>query len=820
MRDVPRQLSTAVRSLSRQPAVMLPALVTLALGIGSNTALFAYLSAMLWPTLDAPHAERVVNVYSATTQEPLMIASYPEFVDLSRLQTAVVDLAGSARFGASVSSGEGSSFAWGALVTDGYFPFFAARPSLGRLLQAADHQPGAAPVAVVSHRFWMGTLGGDPAVVGKELRVNSINLTVVGVAAKGFQGAGLASALYVPVHLADLVTATPRLEDREARMLSLIGRTAPGVGEAKAQAAFDVLGRALDKSAPLADGKTRKMTVFSYGRFNPAWDTDGYVDRARTLMAVASAFLLLGCASIANLLLARAISKQREWGIRASLGASRGWLLSGVMAESLVLCAAGGLLALGVAAGLARRIEDYISTAPAGLGDWSEGTRLLQFDGRTAAFAALLTVLCAFLGALGPVLRILRGDLLVPLKSDAGAAHGKGSDLSPRKALVVLQVALSVLLLLSGGLLVRSLGSAFSVDPGFNPDGLALVTVNIPRNITKKEGGGTAIYERLAEEVRKTPGVSAASLASMMPVSGFSRTLLAASLDRRDEQIEIAFNSVAPDFFRTMGIPVVAGRALDERDRDGAARAVVVSQTLAKRLWGERPALGRMMYLVDLAAPYVAEKPFEVVGVARDTRTTSVLEAPGPLVYLSYLQRPHPRMTLVVRSSTPFAALAPELRRSLRQAHPDLSIIDLVTCRQHVARSLGEQQMYAEITGLFALLGLAVAVVGLFGLMSYSVSLRGREFGIRMAVGARPVDVQRLVVGQGMRLVIAGTAAGMIGALALKPVLAGMISGIQVADPVTFLAVPVVLAAVSLVACWLPARRAARLNPTVTLKSA
>ncbi|MFL6196190.1 MAG: ABC transporter permease, partial [Thermoanaerobaculia bacterium] len=635
MREIARQLSIALRSLSRQPGIMLPALVTLALGIGSNTALFAYLAAILWPTLDAPHAERVVNVYSATAQEPRMAASYPEYADLSRLQTAIVDLAGSTRFGASVSSGESSSFAWGALVTDGWFPFFASRPSLGRLLQAADHQPGAAPVVVLGHRFWMGTLGGDPAIVGKELRVNSINLTVVGVAARGFQGAGQASALYVPVHLSDRLTATPRLEDREARMLSLVGRTAPGVGEARAQAAFDLLGRSLDKSAPLADGKTRRMTVFPYGRYDPAWETDGYVDRARTLMAVASAFLLLGCASIANLLLARAISKQREWGIRASLGASRGWLLSGVMAESFVLCLAGGLVALAVAAGLARRIEDYLLTAPGGLGDWAEGTRLIQFDARTAAFAALLTVLCAFLGALGPVLRIFKGDLLVPLKSDAGSAQGKGSGLSPRKALVVLQVALSILLLLSGGLLVRTLGSAQNVDPGFDPDGLALVTVNIPRNITNKEGGGGAIYQRVLEEARDTPGVSAASLAHMMPVAGFSRTLLAASLERRDEQIEIPFNSVAPDFFRAMGIPIVAGRALDERDRDGALRAAVVSQTLAKRLWGHQPALGRMLYLVDLASPEVAEKPFEVVGVARDTRTTSVLEPPGPLVYLS-----------------------------------------------------------------------------------------------------------------------------------------------------------------------------------------
>jgi predicted permease len=824
MREIARQLSIALRSLSRQPGIMLPAVITLALGIGSNTALFAYLSAILWPALDAPHPERVVNVYSGMDSEPRLIASYPEYLDLARLQTAVVDLVGTSRFGASITDRERSSFGWTALVTGNYFPFFAARPALGRLLQPADDRAGAPPVVVVSHRFWKGSLGGDPAVVGRELRVNGVNLTVVGVAAPGFQGAGQASALYVPVHLSDLLTATQRLENRESRMLSLLGRLAPGMTEAKAQAAFDVLGRSLDASTPLADGKPRRMAVVSYGRFDPGFEDNGYVDRAWILMAVASAFLLLGCASIANLLLARALSKQREWGIRASLGASRGRLLGGVLAESLVLCAAGGGVALAVAAGLARRIEDFVMTPPGGLGDWAEGTRLLQFDARTAAFAGLLTVLCAVLGALGPVTRILRGDLLVPLKSDASGSgamgRGRGSGLAPRKLLVVLQVGLSVLLLLVGGLLVRTLGSALHVDPGFPPDGLVLVTVNIPRNVMKGEDGGGAIYQRVLEEARKTPGVSSASLAHVMPASGLPRTLMAASLDRRDEEIEIAFNTVAPDYFRTMGIPILAGRALDERDREDTMRAVVVSQGLARRLWGERPALGRMLRLVDLSASEVAEKPFEVVGVARDIQTGSLMEPPGPLVYLSHEQRRHPRMTLVVRASAPLATLAPALRRSLQQAHPDLSIVALLTCRQQMARSLAEQRMYAEVAGLFALLGLAVAVVGLFGLMSYSVSLRGRELSIRMAVGARPVDVQRLVLRQGMELVIAGVAAGMAAALALSRVLAGMLYGVQVTDPVTFLSVPAVLAAVSLLACWLPARRAARLNPTVTLKSA
>ena len=820
MRDAVRQLSTAFRSLSRQPAVMLPAVLTLALGIGANTALFAYLAAILWPTIDAPDFERIVSIYVGTDEEPRRALSHLEYQDFLNSQTAVVDLVGTSRFGASIAQGERTSYAWSALVTGNYFGFFNTRPTMGRLLQPADDRPDAPPVAVISHRFWQGTLGGSPDVVGRELRVNGMSLTVVGVAAEGFQGFDLASAIYVPASLTDRLTAVPRLNERDAQWLSINGRLAPGVTKEKAQAALAVLGRALDAAAPLPDGKPRRMEVMLYGEYDSGWGDAEWLDRTQMLMGVASAFLLLACVSIANLLLARAISKQREWGIRASLGASRAWLLSGVLAESLMLCLLGGVLGLGVAAVLARRIESYVMTSPSGLGDWAEGTRMLQIDGRIAAFAALVTVLCALLGALGPALRVMRDDLLGPLKSDASASGtgGGGGGLAPRKVLVVVQVALSVLLLLTGGLLVRTLGQAQGVELGFDPDGLLLVTINIPRNVTTGEGGA-AIYPRVLEEARSTPGVTVASLAHVLPVAGFTRTLQAASLDRQDEPLETAFNSVAPAYFETVGIPILAGRALDERDREDAPRTAVVSLGLARKLWGEQPAVGRLLRLVDAAEPKVAERPFEVVGVAKDIRSV-LLEEPRPMIYLSHEQRKHPRMTLLVRSAatSPMAALAPELRRALREAHPDLAIVNLASCREHIALGLSEQRMYAEVAGLFALLGLGVAVVGLFGLLSYSVSLRGREFGIRMAIGARPRDVQRLVVRQGMALVAWGVAGGVAGALALTRAVAGMLYGIEATDPLTFVAVPAALALVSLIACYLPARRAARLSPTVALK--
>jgi len=819
MRDIVRQLSTAFRSLSRQPAVMLPAVLTLALGIGANTALFAYLAAILWPTIDAPHPEQVVSVYSATAEEPRTPISYPEYQDLLKGQTAVVDLVGTSRLGTSIAvggaGGERTSYAWGGLVTGNYFGFFNTRPAMGRLLQPTDDRPDAPPVVVLSHRLWQGTLGGNPDVVGRELRINGIGVTVVGIAAKEFQGFNFASALYLPASLSDRLSAMPRLHVREAQWLYLAGRLAPGVSLEKAGAALKVVGRALDASAPLPDGKPRRVDVVPYGELDAEVGDQEFVDRARMLMGVASAFLLLACVSIANLLLARAISKQREWGIRASLGASRGRLLSGVLAESLVLCALGGLLGLGVAAGLARRIEYFVLTAPSGLGDWAAGTKLMQLDGRIAAFAVLTTVLCALLGALGPVVRLMRGDLLGPLKSDASAS-GSGGGLAPRKVLVVAQVALSVLLLLTGGLLTRTLAQARGVDPGFDPDGLLLVTVNIPRNASAAEGVA-GIYRRVLEKARQTPGVAAASLAHTLPVAGWSRLVQATSLDRPDETIQAAFNTVSPDYFRTVGIPILAGRALDERDREESPRAVVVSRAMARRLWQDGPAVGRVLKLVDPVSPEVGERPFEVVGVAQDIRS-ALLDKPGPIVYFSSAQRTHPRMTLLVRAAASQAALAPALRRSLQEANPDLAIVDLVDGREHLARGLVEKRMHAEIAGLFALLGLGVAVLGLFGLLSYSVTLRGRELSIRMAVGARPQDVQRLVLGQGMALVAWGVAGGVVCAFALTRAVAGMLYGVKATDPLTFLAVPALLALVSLLACYLPARRAARLDPTVALK--
>ncbi|HET9210547.1 MAG TPA: ABC transporter permease [Thermoanaerobaculia bacterium] len=806
-----------LRSLARQPGLSLAVILTLALGIGASTALFAYLLAFLWPTLDAPDADRAVWVYTGTQKDPRNITSYLDFLDLQRHQNAVRDLVVIGGFGASVGHGRDVTFAWGQLVSGGFFSFFGARPEAGRLLQPADDRLGAEPVAVVSHRFWTGVLGGDPKAVGRPLRINGSTFTLVGVAPRGFQGQGRPTPLYVPVSQGERVTGTPRFQKRDFGWLSVLGRRAPGVSLAQTRAALDVAGHALDATAPWRDGK-RRMAVLPATEPDPEYANDPYLAAARILMAAAVLFLLLGCANVANLLLARATARQREWGIRASLGASRWRLARSVLAESLLLCLAGGALGLPLAAVMARRIESYVLTNPGGLGAWSEGAEVVRIDLRAFAFALLTALLCATLCGLAPALRALRGDLVAPIKSDAaGATGGPAGALAPRKLLVVAQVALSALLLLGGGLLTRTLQQARKVDPGFNPRHLFLASLFVPRASVSTEGV-LAVYDKTLETVRRLPGVQAANLCYNPPLAGIFRTVEVAPHERPKAPIEIGYNIVAPGYFETLGIPIVQGRALDLHDRRGSAPVVVVNRALARKLWGEENPVGRAVTLTEPPQFGDAGPTFEVVGVAGDVRIDSLIKPPSPMMYFAFEQRFHPRMTLTVRSSLPPAVLAPALREAVSAAHPDVSVVDLLPLDEQIQRSLIEPRMYAEIAGIFGLLGLLVAVLGLFSLLSYTVSQRTREIGIRMAVGAGEREVLRLVLGQGMALVAAGLALGIASSLALTRLMSSLLFGVGATDPFTFISVPVVLLMVTLLASWLPAQKAARLDPVRALK--
>jgi putative ABC transport system permease protein len=808
-----------LRSLARQPGLSLAVILTLALGIGASTALFAYLTAILWPTLEAPDAERAVWIYTGTREDPRNLFSYPDYLDLRQRQSAVRDLVGIGNFGASVGHGRDVTFVWGQFVNGEFFRFFGARPALGRLLQPADDRLDAEPVAVVSHTFWKGVLGGDPGAVGRPLRINGSSFLVVGVAPRGFQGQGHPTPVYVPISQTERVTGQHRFEKRENGWMQLLGRRAPGVSLTQARATLDVLGRALDAAAPWKAGK-RRMEVVPATAYDPAFETDSYLVAAKALMAAAVLFLLLGCANVANLMLARATARQREWGIRASLGASRWLLARSVLAESLLLCFGGGVLGLLFAAGMAHRIEAYVLTTPGGLGNWSEGASFVRLDLRAFAFALAAALLCAALCGLAPALRALRGDLVAPVKSDAaGAAGGPAGALAPRKLLVVAQVALSALLLLGGSLLVRTLRQSEKVDPGFNARHLLLATLFVPRTSVPEIQGVVGIYQRILDTARALPGVSSAALSYNPPLIGFYRDTHAASRERPGQPVDVSYNLVSPGYFETLGIPIAQGRPLGLQDRRGATPAVVINHALARKLWGNENPVGRSLTLADPPQYGDAGPTFEVVGVAADVRIDSLTQPPRPLLYLAFEQRFHPRMTLTVRSSLPPPELASALRRAVDAAHPDVSVVELFSLGEQIQRSLAQQRMYAEVAGLFGLLGLLVAVLGLFSLLSYTVSQRTREIGIRMAVGAGRREVLRLVLRQGMTLVVVGLALGIAGSLALTRLMSSLLFGVGATDPLTFLSVPMVLLLVTLAASYLPARRAADLDPLKALRS-
>jgi len=466
---------------------------------------------------------------------------------------------------------------------------------------------------------------------------------------------------------------------------------------------------------------------------------------------------------------------------------------------------------------LVRRIEHYLAVTPGGYGNWGEGVQIVRLDGRVYLFVLGAAIFCSLLASLGPVLRAARRDLLSPLKNQATGSTAAAGGLTARRLLVIAQVALSVLLLVGGGLLVRSLEGAQRADPRLDPDRLLCGTVYLPRQVAEGEGG-KAVYRRVLDAARALPGVTAASLAQVPPLTGYARATQAASREVPDRRFPIFYNLVSPDYFTMLGLPILHGRPLDRRDRKGALPAVVINQALARRLWGTDEVLGRHLLVSEPPRPGEAGPDFEVVGVAADVRTVSPTQPPSPYLYFSHEQRTHSRMTVLVRTSAPPRALAPELRRALQAVHPDLALIEVLTGREELERTVVLLHMYAEVAALFGLLGLAVAVAGLFGLLSYSVSLRRRELGIRMALGSRPADVLRLVVREGMALVAAGVLLGVAGALALTRLLGSLLFGVGATDPLTFVTVPLLLAAIALLAAWLPASRAASLDPSLALR--
>jgi putative ABC transport system permease protein len=823
-----RDLRYAVRSLVASRGFALAAVASLALGIGANSAIFSLVDALLLRPLPVARPGELVEVYtSADDSYPNSSTSYPDFVDL-RGQTAGVfsGLVGySAMFAPLNDPAGGSRLLMGEVVTGDYFDVLGVKARLGRTFAPEEGAPGAAPVVVISDGFWRRQLAADPGAVGRTVRLRGLDYTVVGVAPAGFSGMipGFSPELWItaamveevePVGWQDVVpspSGATRLEQRGRRWMFVKGRLAPGVGRAAAQAAVDVVMARLAAAYPQTnEGRKGRVVPGGEVRIHPMID-QALAPAAALLMGVVGLVLLVACANVANMLLARATGRRREIGVRLALGAGRGRLVRQLLVESALLAVAGGLVGLVLAYWAGEVLAALPLPLPAQL------SLDLGLDLRVFAFTFLLSLATGLLFGLAPALAATRPDLVAQLKDD-GAAAGTGRlrRFGLRGLLVVGQVAVTLVLLVGAALLLRSLLASLGADVGFRPQGLALASFDLGM-VRYPEAEGKRFVADALERARALPGVAAAAVAERLPFSlnvhvnqvypeGYTPA-------PGEPGFALDVTRVSPGFFATLGVPLLRGRDFGPADAEGTPGVVIVNEALARRFWPGEDPIGKRLRTQGPDGP-----AFEVVGLVADYAVRAVGEEPRPMVHFARDQRYSPYATLVVRGRPGAPPQVEALRRLLLGMEPDLVLIEARTMEQMIGVTLLPARAGAAVVGGFGLLALALAAVGLYGVIAYAVSRRTREIGIRMALGAAPAAVLRQVLGQGAALVAAGLALGAAGALAVTRLLAGAFFGLAPFEPGALLAAAGLLAAVALAANLLPARRAARLDPVTALR--
>ncbi|HLU38256.1 MAG TPA: ABC transporter permease [Planctomycetota bacterium] len=813
-----RDLRYGARVLLRSPGFTLAAVLTLALGIGANTTIFSLVNAVLLrPPPHVQEPERLVSVYTSDFSGPrLRASSYPDYLEIRALDDVFEGVIAYTPRALSLNDGTGSEVVFGEMVTGNYFDVLGIQAAHGRtFLPEESATRGTHAVAVISHGLWQSRFGGDPQVVGGTVRLNGYPFTVIGVAPAGFQGSlrGLRSDVWVTWMMnRQLGAGGLDIDRRGDRGLLVTARLRPGATIEQARARLDLLALALRAAYPDAwtdiRGRGRLLTALPErdARLFPMV-RGPVLGLMGLLMAVVALVLLIGCANVANLLLARAAGRRREVAARLALGAGRWRLVRQLLTESVLLAALGGAAGVFLALWATDLLMRFDPPLPVPV-DLDLG-----IDGTVLGFGLAVTMLTGIVFGLVPALRATRLDLVSALKNEQPAAGRGLRRIALRDALVVGQIAACVVLLAVAGLFVRGLQHAHTADPGFDTSNMLLL--DLPVAIQGyDEARARGFYDQLAARLEALPGVRAVTLADNVPL-GLDRQRRFIAVEgyepRPGEDMEFDFNIVGVRYFETMGIPLVRGRASTAEDRAGSLPVVVVNETFARRFWPGEDALGKRIR-------YDGERFAEVVGVARDGKYRSLTEEPRPYVWIPFAQQYRADMTVHIRTAGDPLALAAAVRAQVRALDPDLPITGLKALEEHFGLALLPQRAGASLLGSFGVLGLLLAAVGLYGVVAYGVGQRTREIGIRMALGARTDDVTRLVVRQGAALGATGLAIGVALAAGAARLITGLLYGVRPLDPVTFAAVALVLGGTVLAASWLPARRAARVDPMAALR--
>jgi len=802
-----KDLHYGIRMLAKTPGFTLVAVLSLALGIGANTTVFSLLDAVMFRSLPIENPERMVNIATRVKGgEPHLDFSYPLYTGLRDGNQTLSGIVAYSVTNLGLTAGDQTERIRGELVSANYFSVLGVQPAMGFAFAPDDERPGAARAAVISDALWHRRLAGDPGALGKTITLNGRTFSVVGVAPRRFSGLlrGMPTDVWLTLpHMADFEGNPKLMNSPNLSWLLLAGKLKPGTTLQQAQSQLASLLPGLSQEA-------RENGTWQVVMTNAAGGNEVYVaelSRPLKMLLLAVALILaIACANVASLLLARARVRGKEIGIRLALGASRPRIVRQLLTESLLLALAGGALGLLMAL--------WTSGLASGLRTSEAGELAIDVSPniRVLLFTLIVSVLTVLLFGIVPALRASKLDLVPILKDSAATTPVFRRGPALNSLLVVTQVTLSLVLLAGAGLFLRSLWKLQGIEKGFTGDNVLAMSLNMELQGYDKTRGAN-FYPVALESLSSLPGIQSASLASALPVTaGGSRMQMGPNSTKPavDEEISIDIVTVSPRFFETTGLPLLSGRDFRQIDSEKSAKVMIVNETMAKKFWPNTDPLGRSFYDGGTS--------FEVVGVARNTKYRDLRETPRMTFYLPLAQSYRPSMDLLVHTAGEPAQVVPAIQARLHAIEPALTVFDIRTLFEHVDSSLYVERMQSLLLVFFGILALTLTAIGIYGVVAYSVAQRTREVGIRMALGAQKRDVLKMILAQGLTLVAWGTAFGLVACYWLSRLVSSQLYGVSAYDPATLASVVAVLIVVGLLATYIPARRATKVDPMVALR--
>jgi predicted permease len=803
----------SARMIAKAPGFAALAIVTLALGIGANTTIFSWINSTLLnpvPGLEKPN--EVVSLTLNKFGDTPLGFTYPDIEALREGQQSFTGIA-ACNFATMSLTGKGKpERVSGMVASANYFDVLGVRPVVGRgFLPEEDEKPGGAPVAVISYRLWQTHFGANPDIVGQVIDINEHPYTIVGVTPAAFQGSqtGVRTEIWVPIMMEEQVTpGGDLLHDHHYFWLLAFGRLKPGVTLAQAQAEMTLRLKPEVKNYPEEHRGKDSVTVYPLWR-NPFGLNIFMSILLPALMAIAGLVLLLACTNVANLMLVKSMGRRREMAIRMSLGASRWRLVRQLLVESLMLALAGGGIALLITVWTEGSLMSFLPvTADIPL------SLTIRADRAVLLATMVISILTGVIFGILPALRSSREAPIAVLKEDAGSVSGGMGKARLASGLVVAQISLSLLLLICAGLFIRSVRNAQQINPGFNSHNVLIATFDL-FSAGYTEEKGVEFDRQLLAKLEALPGARSVMLTNRVPLAfggGSTSVNPEGYVAKANESMEIANAIITPKYFQTLQIPLAEGRDFTPEDTKSSQRVVIVSQTFVNRYWPNQEAIGK-----KLNSDYTHEW-FTVVGVARDSKVNGLTEKPVPFLYLPLYQIYRPQMMICMRVDGDPLTFSRSVEKTTHELNANVAVFDVTTLEFRDQISSFGQRVAGTFVGAFGLLALVLAAVGIYGVTAYTTRQRTHEIGIRVALGASREDVFRLVLGHGLRLMLTGVGVGLVLSFALTRFLSGLLLGVTSTDALTFASVAILLCAVALFACFIPARRAMRVDPIVALR--